>query len=127
MDSLGKRIRRLRGARSQATYAAQLGISKGALGSYERDSNSPNALVLSAICTQESVSADWLLLGREVPPAVGTQAAGNTDDARMQDVERRLEFVESMVEALIRARRPRGEDTSLSHGPQEADTPPVQR
>ena len=83
MDSLGKRIRRLRGARSQATYAAQLGISKGALGSYERDSNSPNALVLATICAQEGVSADWLLLGREVPSAVDTRRADTMDDARI--------------------------------------------
>lgn len=105
MDSLGKRIRQLRGPRSQVAYAAQLGISKGALGSYERDANSPNAQVLSAICLQGGVSADWLLLGREEAPA---EAPGCPDEGRMRDLESRLELVERMVDALIQARRPRG-------------------
>ena len=41
MQDLGERIRRVRGYTSQEAFARQLGISKGALGCYERGVNCP--------------------------------------------------------------------------------------
>lgn len=43
MTTLGKRIRVVRGRRSQTVFANFLGISKGALANYEHDRSSPNA------------------------------------------------------------------------------------
>lgn len=101
MDSLGKRIRQLRGSRSQSAYAAQLGISKGALGCYERNTSYPDARVLSAICLLEGVSGDWILFGKE---SIQT-AVPAPDDERVNDMERRLGFVEDVLHAVLRARR----------------------
>ena len=55
MTTLGNRIR--------AVFAASLGISKGALVSYELDRSSPNAKILMAICKLEQVDIKWLLTG----------------------------------------------------------------
>lgn len=63
MATLGKRIRTVRGKRSQNVFAASLGISKGALVSYELDRSSPNAKILMAICKLEQVDIKWLLTG----------------------------------------------------------------
>ena len=43
MQELGERIRHVRGRMSQEAFAGLLGISKGALGGYERGENCPNA------------------------------------------------------------------------------------
>ena len=45
MTTLGKRIRVVRGRRSQNVFANFLGISKGALVNYEHDRSSPNAKI----------------------------------------------------------------------------------
>lgn len=63
MSTLGKRIRAVRGKRSQNIFAASLGVSKGALVSYELDRSSPNAKILMAICKLEQVDIKWLLTG----------------------------------------------------------------
>lgn len=63
MSTLGKRIRAVRGKRSQTVFAASLGVSKGALVSYELDRSSPNAKILMAICRLEQVDIKWLLTG----------------------------------------------------------------
>lgn len=108
MDSLGNRIRQLRGSRSQSTYAAQLGISKGALGCYERDANNPDASVLAVICTIEGVSADWLLFGRNAQKSDDAQDTPCGDDRELlQELERRLHFVEDMIDVLMRDRKQR--------------------
>lgn len=65
MTTLGKRIRAVRGKRSQNVFAASLGISKGALVSYELDRSSPNAKILMAICRLEQVDIKWLLTGED--------------------------------------------------------------
>lgn len=50
MQKLGERIRHVRGRMSQEAFAGLLGISKGALGGYERGENCPNADVILTIC-----------------------------------------------------------------------------
>lgn len=63
-DTIGARIRAVRGQDSQEAFASVLGISKGSLGFYERGENLPNAEVISKICSLKGVSADWLVLGK---------------------------------------------------------------
>lgn len=63
MDTLGKRIKALRGKDSQDTFADLLGISRGALSFYERDESQPGAGVLAKICALRHVSPNWLLFG----------------------------------------------------------------
>ena len=63
MTTLGKRIRVVRGRRSQTVFANFLGISKGALANYEHDRSSPNAKTLMTICLLEHIEIKWLLTG----------------------------------------------------------------
>lgn len=63
MTTLGKRIRAVRGSRSQNVFANFLGISKGALVNYEHDRSSPNAKILMTICLLEHIEIKWLLTG----------------------------------------------------------------
>lgn len=64
MQKLGERIRQVRGRLSQEAFATMLGISKGALGGYERGENCPNVEVVLAICRLCHVEITWLLTGQ---------------------------------------------------------------
>lgn len=90
MQDLGERIRRVRGYTSQEAFARQLGISKGALGCYERGVNCPNVEVILNISRLCHVSLEWLMTGKgnmadtRAPegPVAGSHAA---DGAAQQD------------------------------------------
>lgn len=69
MNSLGTRIRQARGNMSQEAFAAQIHVSKGSLGFYERDQNLPNTDVILKICSVTNVSLEWLLRGVAPPGA----------------------------------------------------------
>ncbi|MBS6831204.1 MAG: helix-turn-helix transcriptional regulator [Desulfovibrio sp.] len=62
-ESLGQRIKLVRGKISQDVFAVTIGVSRGSLSAYERDESQPAAEVLKEICTKYKVSADWLLFG----------------------------------------------------------------
>jgi transcriptional regulator with XRE-family HTH domain len=64
MNTLGSRIRFLRGKLSQEAFSAQIGVSKATVGGYERDENLPNTDVALKICRQANVSVTWLLTGK---------------------------------------------------------------
>ena len=59
--SFGKKLKALRGARSQASVAAVFGIDQQTYGGWEKDQRKPDLSELGAICTHYSVTADWLL------------------------------------------------------------------
>ena len=63
MQKLGERIRHARGRMSQEAFAGLLGISKGALGGYERGENCPNADVILTICNKCKINVSWLMSG----------------------------------------------------------------
>ena len=63
--TLGERLKLLRGRKSQEKFAALLGISQSALGTYESDSRSPDTRVIEAICQRCQVTADWLIFGMQ--------------------------------------------------------------
>lgn len=63
MQKLGERIRHVRGRMSQEAFAGLLGISKGALGGYERGENCPNADVILTICNKCRINVSWLMSG----------------------------------------------------------------
>jgi transcriptional regulator with XRE-family HTH domain len=66
MDTLGSRIKHIRGRESQEAFAARVGISKGAIGGYERDENSPSAEAVLKICRSDNISVEWLMTGEGV-------------------------------------------------------------
>jgi SOS-response transcriptional repressor LexA len=65
--TIGKRIRQVRGALSQGEFADALGVSKSAVGSYERDAQAPGSTVIVAICERFGIDPAWLLFGFGVP------------------------------------------------------------
>ncbi len=67
MSTLGSRIRQIRGTESQETFAARVGISKGSIGGYERDENSPSVDVILKICSVTGASVQWLVTGNAAP------------------------------------------------------------
>lgn len=58
---LGKRIKKVRGQKSQEVFAAELGISRGALSFYENGERTPDAEIIYKICELYNISADYLL------------------------------------------------------------------
>lgn len=64
MDTLGKRIRVLRGKNSQVWLAKKLGIPPTTLSNYEHDKSELNFALIEAITTIFQVNTDWLLFGR---------------------------------------------------------------
>lgn len=89
-DSLGQRIKQVRGKIAQDAFAVSIGVSRGSLSAYERDENQPPADILREICAKYNVSADWLLLGSEliVPPSA--PALGDVDLKLIPMAEARL-------------------------------------
>ncbi len=67
MSTLGSRIRQIRGTESQEAFAARVGISKGSIGGYERDENSPSVDVILKICSVTGASVQWLVTGNAAP------------------------------------------------------------
>lgn len=61
--TLGNRIKMTRRKESQDSFAVSVGISRGALSSYERDESQPSAETLQKICTKYGVLPEWLLMG----------------------------------------------------------------
>ncbi|MBQ5318446.1 MAG: helix-turn-helix transcriptional regulator [Oscillospiraceae bacterium] len=61
VKKMGKRIKELRGERSQTECAELLGISRGALSFYENGERKPDADVIYAMCQVFGVTSDYLL------------------------------------------------------------------
>ena len=56
-----KRLKQLRGNKSQDDVAKDIGISRGALSYYEKGERNPDINILSSIAKYYNVSADYLL------------------------------------------------------------------
>lgn len=63
MQSLGTRMRTLRGALTQKAFAESLGITSQAIINYEKYGRIPNSKVLNKIKNIYNISPDWLLTG----------------------------------------------------------------
>ena len=63
MNTLGDRIKKIRGKDTQKKFAEKLGISPRALFSYEKNERIPSADIISHICAINKVSSNWLLSG----------------------------------------------------------------
>jgi len=65
LDSIGSRIRGLRGEMHQEELAEYLGISQGQLSKVERGKLAPTLEMLVRLIEKFGKSADWILTGRE--------------------------------------------------------------
>lgn len=61
VSSFATRLRELRGAESQASFASAIDIHRIQYAKYESGKNSPSIDVLERICRAHACSADWLL------------------------------------------------------------------
>ena len=105
LNTIGERIRELRGRRSQSTYAAEIGISKSSLRNYETNTTRPDADFLAVICGLEGVTADWLLFGEEsTRKNAREEKPCFSDSGKIEELERRLCLLENILSCLLRAR-----------------------
>lgn len=94
MQKLGERIRHVRGKMSQEAFAGLLGISKGALGGYERGENCPNADVILTICNKCKINVSWLMSG------VGGMHAPNDSEEDERQENRSVFPVEDKISTV---------------------------
>lgn len=69
METLGDRIKNIRGMTSQAQFASGLGITQTKLSRYERNTTPPEIDFLVRLSRQYAVSLDWLLTGNKSSPS----------------------------------------------------------
>jgi len=64
METLGQRLKHVRGGLSQQAVADKLGIPQTTWGNYERGRCQPDLALLDKMCAIFAVKSDWLLFGR---------------------------------------------------------------
>lgn len=77
----GARLKKIRGHKSQADFAASIGITQRAVVNYETGGRLPTGTVLRKICEQYGISEEWLLNGTgamAAPPQGSEHAGGKT-------------------------------------------------
>lgn len=80
-ETIGGRIRLVRGSLSQADFAAKIGVNKNLVGKYERDENIPGGDILTRLHHAFDVDVTWLLTGVEPPRS----AAPSADSDRLDE------------------------------------------
>lgn len=60
--SIGDRLTQIRGSRSQAEFAKEIGVHKNTLGGYERGERTPDAVFLRNLMTT-GYNANWVISG----------------------------------------------------------------
>ncbi len=65
---IAKRVRAIRGTRTQQAYAKAVGLTQYTLCRVERGTFLPRVSTLIAIAREARVSLDWLCTGEEGPP-----------------------------------------------------------
>ncbi len=98
MSELGERIKTLRGQMSIVNFSAKFGIHRNTLRTYESGERYPDSRLLTAICSEYKVKADWLLLG------VGPKERGKAQDAQV-DMEVLEDAVDTLEQALAKTGR----------------------
>ena len=81
METLGDRIKIIRGETSQTQFSSSLGITQTKLSRYERNTTPPEIDFLVRLSRQYAVSLDWLLLGNG---CTESSRPSDGDDANIQ-------------------------------------------
>lgn len=100
-ETVGGRIRKVRGSLSQAEFSSRLAVHEQTVGKYERDKRLPDAEFLSRLREEFGTDINWLLTG---------QAAEPDFDARLDAIEKLLETEEVPVAPERLRERPDLED-----------------
>ena len=69
-ERIGARLRQLRGERTQADLAKELGVSASYISAVEVGASKPSLELLMALSERYGVSIDWLLTGRHTESGV---------------------------------------------------------
>ncbi|WP_035060614.1 XRE family transcriptional regulator [Desulfovibrio sp. 6_1_46AFAA] len=101
MNTLGERIKFLRGETSQAAFAASLGIPQMTLSNYETGKSEPKLVLIKALCERFRLNTDWLLFGRE-PMTIDGNSPGLPDETISPQCDVELKLI-PLVEARISA------------------------
>ncbi|MBF0588700.1 MAG: helix-turn-helix transcriptional regulator [Magnetococcales bacterium] len=65
MQEIGKRIKIVRGERTQVEFGELLGVGRGAITNYEAGRRLPNSAVLEKIAKAGDVTTNWILTGEQ--------------------------------------------------------------
>ena len=112
--TIGERLKLVRGTASQDEFSKRLGVSKAAVGAYERNAQMPGSAFIIAVCERYDIEPRWLLTGRG-PMRPGVQAArdasdasavpagvaGGADCARCRKLEVKLSEMEAQRDGLL--------------------------
>jgi transcriptional regulator with XRE-family HTH domain len=64
LGSIGKRIKELRGSRTQEAFARLMGVSQAQLSKYELGQSAPPLGFLTRLAKDVGRSVDWILMGK---------------------------------------------------------------
>lgn len=106
---IGARLVRIRGTRSQAAMAGELGVHKNTYARWERDEAEIGATALQAL-VQAGWNANWVLTGE------GTERLETLQDKGSQPARPDLAILKSAVEVLERALDEAGATTTDAAG-----------
>lgn len=110
--NIGERIKTARGSLSQGEFAEAIGVSKAAIGGYERGQQTPGATVIASICERFDVEPRWLLLGQgpmrreeqEIDRTNGSPSnTGELHGCDLDLIEAAISAVEEVLEATERS------------------------
>lgn len=89
---LAKRLRELRGQKTQDEVAQDVGITRARYSHYENSRNEPDVYTLQKLADYFNVSVDYLLTGRErnVQTVYDEQTAYASDDIRLTYEEKKI-------------------------------------
>jgi transcriptional regulator with XRE-family HTH domain len=65
METIGQRLREVRGGMTQAEFASQLGVVSKTISRYESNETVPDGAFLLKLKDMFDISPDWLLLGKQ--------------------------------------------------------------
>lgn len=107
--TIGERLKLVRGSVSQDEFSKRLGVSKAAVGAYERGAQMPGSTFIIAVCERYNVEHRWLLTGAgpmrpcaeaahaapdALPSAAVLSGAGAAGCARCLRLEEKLNLTE---------------------------------
>ena len=98
-NSIGARIRAVRGDTPQGEFANRYGLNRNTLGRYESGTNDPSASFLAALIEDFGVDANWLLLGvgEQPKPELTPREAALLDNYRHSPEEGKRSAEESVA------------------------------
>ncbi|MDD6180746.1 MAG: helix-turn-helix transcriptional regulator [Desulfovibrionaceae bacterium] len=111
MDTIGKRLRQLRGRVSGEQFAALFGLNAQTIYRYERGVRKPGTYFLQMVANKTGASLEWLISGEGtpgyVPPVPTSEETQDTQDLSTQctKLEAKIEKMEERLERIEEERR----------------------